>query len=257
MTDALFSQATRSFAAFTLVVLRLAGLSFLAPVFSHRSVPWRVRAVLAFALALVATPLVEVDHPLPDTVFEFAGLGIIELALGAALGMGVAIVLAAAQMSGALIDQQLGLPLDEHPEPDAGSAPLSRLLNLLGLAVFLAMGGHLLLVSALLDSFRAVPPGTAGSGVDLTGLLQDLVQQSLLLSVRMAAPVLAAMAAVGIASGILGRAVPQLPVLALAAPVRVLVGLAVLGLSLAGGAQWVMRSLPAAIETTAGSLSRL
>jgi flagellar biosynthesis protein FliR len=72
----------------------------------------------------------------------------------------------------------------------------------------------------------------------------DLVRQSLVLATHVAAPVLATMAVVGTAAGLVERALPRLNMLAVGLPVRMLVGLLVLGLSLSSIADLVDSTLP-------------
>jgi flagellar biosynthesis protein FliR len=174
--------------------------------------------------------------PVPRTLLDFVWLGLVELAVGLALGLGMTTMLSALLMAGSLIDQQLGLSTGEIFNPELGiNVGLSgQILHQLGLIAFLVAGGHVLLVSALLDTFQTLPVGYAWLSPPMFDVLSDLVHQSLVLAMQVSAPVLAVMALVGLALGFLGRALPHLNVLFVGIPVRTLVGLLVLGLSLGG-----------------------
>jgi flagellar biosynthetic protein FliR len=187
--------------------------------------------------------------PIPGHLLEYAWAGLTELAVGLALGLGVMTIFSSLQLAGWLIDQQLGLSLGELFNPDLGiNANLSgEILHQFGLAAFFIAGGHVQIVSALLDTFMSLPVGFAWIGPPVYELLAGLVHQSFALAIQVAAPVLATMALVGLALGFLGRTLPQLGAAALGAPVRLFVGLALLGLSLAGIGELLGAALPDAM----------
>jgi len=120
-------------------------------------------------------------------------------------------------------------------------------LHQLGLVVFLIVGGHHLIVSALVDTFQALPVGYAWVSPPALELLSNLVHQSLVLAIQISAPVMGMMAIVGLAMGFLGHTIPQLNVLVIGFPVRTLVGLLILGLALPGIAETLAHTLPGGI----------
>lgn len=250
----LLQAATGAFLAFTLVVTRMTGMVVLGPVFGHPHVPIQVRAFLVLALSLVITPVLVgtsfLTLPVPESLFEYAGLMVVELALGIALGLGVSTIISGLQMAGSLIDQQIGTSLGSvfNPQFQNDSSLSGELLNQLGLAVFLIAGGHLLMISALIDTFQALPVGYAWVSADLIELLSSFVHQSLVLAVQVSAPVMATMALVGLAIGFLGHSIPQLNVMVVGFPVRTLVGLLLLGLALPATAELLAQVLPGGIE---------
>ena len=85
-------------------------------------------------------------------------------AAGRCLGWGVTILFHAMTVAGELIGHTSGLSIAELFDPglEDNLPLLSRMLYLMALAVFLAIGGHRLVLGGLLDTFQAVPPGTAG-----------------------------------------------------------------------------------------------
>lgn len=184
--------------------------------------------------------------PLPKSVLEYAWLAIVEFAVGLSLGLGVMTVLSGVQMSGNLIDQQIGVSLGEifNPEFEVNASLSGQLLHQLGLMVFLIAGGHLLLVTGVLDTYQTLPVGYADVCPPVFDLLRDLVYQSLVLAVQISAPIMATMAVVGIAMGFLGHTIPQVNVLVVGFPVRTLVGLILLGVTFSGTADVMGRSLP-------------
>ena len=191
--------------------------------------------------------------PIPPTLVDYAWIVGGELALGVVLGLGVFTILSGLQLAGEMIDQQAGLALAEifNPGFGANGSITGTLLFWLGVAALLMMepvNGHLMLVSALVETFQTLPLGEAYVSLSAVELLRDLVHQSLVLAIQVAAPLLATMSLVALAMGYLGHTVPQINVLVVGFPVRVLVNLLVLGLSLSGAARVVVDVIPKVID---------
>lgn len=189
----------------------------------------------------------------PAGVLDFARGAVRELTLGFLLGLGVLIVLSALQLAGELIDQQSGLGLSEVFSPgfEMSASVSSQSLFLLGTAVFLVMepvGGHLLLIAALVETFQTLPVGEPFVVTPAIEFARDLVHQSLVLAVQLAAPMLATMSLVALATGYLGHSVPQVNVLVIGFALRALVNLLVLAVVVSGAARIVVDAVPQAID---------
>ncbi|HUG93444.1 MAG TPA: flagellar biosynthetic protein FliR [Planctomycetaceae bacterium] len=257
----LVEAAMLRFYALTLVLVRMSGLMLIGPVFGQPVVPANVRVFLAVALSvLVAPTLPDQEFPaLPGSVLEYAHVAAGELAIGLVLGLGVFIVLSGFLLAGELIDQQSGTLLGEvfNPGLDTSGSTTGQLLYLLAVTAFLTMtpvGGHLLMVSGLVETFQTLPVGQAWIATPAIELLRDLVHQSLVLGVQVAAPLLAAMSLVALTMGFLGHTVPQINVLVVGFPVRALVSLLVLAVTVSGAARAVVDLLPVVIDRLTAAL---
>jgi flagellar biosynthetic protein FliR len=195
----------------------------------------------------------------PQSLIAWSVLAIRELSFGFVLGLGMSIVFSGLQLAGELIDQQTGIGLSGvfNPGFDMDSGVSGQVLYLLGMMVFLTMPpmpGHLLVVSALLDTFQAIPIGEAWVTPSAVDLISDLVHQSLVLGIQVAAPVLVAMSFTALTMGFLSHTVPQINVLNLGFPIRALINLFILSLSLSGAAYLLIELIPAAIDRLQWSL---
>lgn len=189
----------------------------------------------------------------PHDLLAWGIAGVRELTFGFVLGLGLTIVFSGLQLAGELIDQQTGIGLSGvfNPGFDMSAGVSGQALYQLGVIVFLTMppiSGHLLMISALLDTFQVVPVGEAWVGQSAVDLMSDLVHQSLVLGIQVAAPVLVAMAFTALTMGFLGHTVPQINVLNLGFPVRAIINICVLSLSLAGTAYLLIELIPVAIQ---------
>lgn len=189
----------------------------------------------------------------PKTLTELLRDIFTEFTLGFLLGLGVTVFLSGLQLSGQLIDQQLGLEFGAVVNPDlqGGVSISSQTFFLLGgvcLLVMAPLNGHLMMLSALFETFEAMPVGDAFLFTEAHILFTELVQKSLLLAVQVAAPIMATMGLVTISMGFLGHSVPQINQLVVGFPVRSLAGMLVLSLTLSGTGRYVVDSVPAVIN---------
>ena len=230
-----------TFVLFTLVLSRVSGLMMTAPIYGTQDIPVQVRALFAVAISLLVFPSQwGVSVPDPENLVWYLVLVGSELAVGAALGWGVTIFFSGLEVAGQLIDQVSGLTMAEIFDPTQGTnvSIISRLLNLVALAVFVVIGGHRLVMTGLLDTFQAMPAGSVAMNTQIGPMLVTLVAQCFELGVRAAAPVIASLLLANLVLGLIARALPQLNVLAVGFGINVLLALGILGISI-GSAVWL------------------
>lgn len=208
--------------------------------------------IVATRSNVVAVPAFSSLFVAPATLTELLGDIVAEFSLGFLLGLGVTVFLSGLQLAGQLIDQQLGLEFGSVVNPDlqGGASITSQSFFLLGgvcLLVMAPLNGHLMMLSALFETFEAMPVGDAFFFSEPHVLFTELVQKSLLLAVQVAAPVMATMGLVTISMGFLGHSVPQINQLVVGFPVRSLAGMFVLTLILSGTGRYVVDSVPTVI----------
>ena len=214
--------------AFALALFRMTGLFVSAPLFSGREVPREVKLGLGILVTFLILPLVPVrEGDLPRNLGSAAACAAAELAAGLTLGFLASMLFSAFQLAGQHIGQQMGIALADVIDPfSENEVPIiGQFQNGLALLLYVAAGGHRLLVGAAAESFRTVPLG----GFRVTPALVDqLVSASgriLELSFQIAAPVLAALFLSTVALGFVSRAVPQINVFLLSFPIQIGLGL--------------------------------
>ncbi len=204
-----------------------------APALSAPGLDLRIRLILAAALASILAPALGPGLVAPMRWDALAQACLAEVVVGAALGWSAALVVAGARQAGEIVGAQAGLSPAALFDPDAGDdlTPLGHLYGLVALATFLALDGPLALVRGLAESYDVLPAGGPALSAETVRLAFGRVGSALELSLRAAAPVAVALALAGTALGLLGRAAPSLPLVALSLPVRAALGVA---LALAG-----------------------
>jgi flagellar biosynthesis protein FliR len=210
-------------------------LVWTAPALSAPGVDIRIRLILAATLAAILAPALGPSLTVPDDWSALARGCLVELLVGAALGWSAGLVVAGARQAGEIVGAQAGLSPAALFDPDAGDelTALGHLYGLIALAAFLTLDGPLALVQGILESYQALPAGSATLSTDTAALAFGRVGSALVLSLQAAAPVALALALAGLALGLLGRAAPSLPLMALTLPVRAALGVALALLGLA------------------------
>jgi len=231
------------FIVFVLVLTRISGLVMTAPILGSRSVPTRIRGLLAVALAMIVTPLYW-DHqvPPPGNVIELTLMLAREGVLGLLLGMSVQILFSGLQLTGQIIGQMSGMSLADVFDPtfDQSVPIFAQLLDTMSLSFFIALGGHRLLIRALMETFRWRPPGVHDLPTGIVAALNDVVHQSFLLGIRAGAPVMVALLMSLLVLGLISRTLPQLNVIAVGFSLNSMVMMVTLALSL-GAIAWVLQ----------------
>jgi len=218
-----------------LVVARVAGVVLVAPVFSEPAVPIRLRLFLSAAIGLAVVGRLAQPAGMPSNWFELAvGVGC-EVSVGAAIGYAARLVFAGVELGAMHVAQQMGVGLAEAYDPQAEepSGAVRRLLGMLALVIFLAIGGHRDLIVAVLRTFDAVPLMGFAPGQALLSMVVGLLGASFALALKVAAPVLIALLLATVALGLLQRTAPQFHIFSTGFPVSVMLGLLVLAAALA------------------------
>lgn len=171
------------------------------------ALPIRVRVAVAVALAAAAWPQAAAAVRPGPSAFAVVG----EVVVGLGLGLVVAATCAAAAWAGGIIGSVAGLAWadDFTPDGDAQSAGLARLAWWLGLAGFLAAGGHLAVVAGLIDSFQALPVGVGPAAI--TDRVVAAAGSAVHLALSLAGPALAAVTAFHVAAAICLRTIRLVP----------------------------------------------
>lgn len=231
------------FLLFTFVLARVGGLIAIAPIFGGRSVPIRIRAYLAVAIAALITPLQSAalfDEPkaLPAYAVIMAG----ELIVGLLLGLGVKILFTGIQLAGQIISQLSGMALADVIQPgfDIRVPVMSQFLLYVTMAAFVILGGHRMVMAALLDTYQAMPPGGGGLSRPAVDMLVTIVTQSFVLGIRAAAPTMTALLLSTLVMGLISRTLPQINILAVGFGLNAMIALGLLALSL-GAVTWMFQ----------------
>ena len=209
-----------------LLFLRIGAVMALLPAFGERSVPVRVRLVLAIAFTVVLAPGIA-----PRLAALAAGsdgivaLGGVEVVAGLAVGIVLRLLVLALQMAGTIAANVTSLShifggTSVDPQP-----AMAHLMVVGGLALATMAGLHVKAAEAMLLSYELFPPGQLIPAPDLAFWGTRQVSRAFMLAFSLAAPFVLVAVIYNLALGAINRAMPQLMVAFVGAPAITMAGL--------------------------------
>ncbi len=244
------------------VALRLGILFGLLPLLSARTVPVLWRLALAVAMAAAVAPTLPLPAGAAADLLDWravAGEAVTSAVAGALLAFAVAIPFAAVQFAGEIVSMQMGFSLLRAFDPTSGTqmSAVSQLYYLLAVILFFTLDAHHVVLAALVDSFRILPP-FGGLAADagawhVVGRFSAFFRVGL----QIAAPCIIVLLLVSAAMGVLVKTVPQLNILIVGLPIKIAVGLAAVGFSLVFFNEIFAGLLGSMAEEMAGALGAL
>ena len=254
-------------AKFILILTRVGGTFLSTPVFSSGGFLTKPKVLFAILLTVVLFPVIQITppagfwrpsvfrsaRPLPTVLWSrrrclppiptlagfwrpsvFVLLVLSELAVGMLMGMVFNFIFAGIQLAGHVMGFEIGFSLVRSIDPltNVETVVMSVLWNLIALVLFMTINGHHLIIQTFIHSYQVMPVGTFSLNHNGVMLLMSLSGSIFVIGVQLAAPVLVVVGIVDIIIGLIGRAAPQVQILLIAFPLKILTGLFAAGLSL-------------------------
>ncbi len=211
-----------------LVSMRLFGAIALAPGLGSMAIPTGSRVILALTLSALFSMQVGVQNALASLdIGALAGLAVLELLVGAIIGLAIMIPVLAVSSAGDLVGMAMGIGFSVSVDPVSGNSATvaSRLYGAIAALAFLAAGGPTVLMRVIGGTFLSIPLG-APSFANLWTLVAALGAQFFSLMTRVAAPpVIAALLAQSVV-GLIGRTSPALNIFSIGFGIALTIGLA-------------------------------
>jgi flagellar biosynthetic protein FliR len=207
--------------------LRVLALFSSLPVLSQRSVPVRLRVALAFLIAVCAQATLP---PAPVVALDSSTamlLVVQQLVIGISLGFAVRIVFAAVEFAGELIGLQMGLNFAGFFNPMSGgqATPMSNFFGISVAWLFIVMGGHLILITAVVKSFDAFPVGPEPFAFLRAVQPQVWGAEVFSLGLWIALPLVGMLLFTNLVLGVISRVAQQMNIFAIGFPITLGVGL--------------------------------
>jgi flagellar biosynthetic protein FliR len=218
-----------------LIFGRIGAVLLMLPGVGESYVPPRIRLSLALVISLALWPVVSGSLPgLPETLGGMAGWIIREVIVGLMIGALLRSFMTALSTAGEIVALQTTLSFAQTANPMQAQpgTTIAAFLMLLGTTLIFATNTHHLFIAGLVGSYELIAP----AGPLLTGDFATLAIRTLgdafMLGVQLSAPVLVFALIFNLASGLVGRVMPQFQVFFAAAPLSIILGLSVFALSL-------------------------
>jgi flagellar biosynthesis protein FliR len=214
-------------AAFLLTFARVGTMVMLLPGVGEMSVPSRVRLTMALVLTAILLPahqkayVVDLKAIGPVLVVLFQ-----ELVVGAVLGLTARLAIAALQVAGSVVAQQLGLGFVTAVDPTQNQQGLlvGNFLTVLGVTLIFATDLHHLVIAGLNDSYLIFQPGEMPIVGDVAQHITHVIATSFRIGIQLSAPFLVFGLLFNLGLGVLSRLMPQMQVFFIGLPLSILLG---------------------------------
>ncbi|MED3623985.1 flagellar biosynthetic protein FliR [Neobacillus thermocopriae] len=214
--------------SFLLIFVRITSFMVSAPIFSGRQLPAQYKIGLSTILSLLCVGLVDEPNLSSLPLWELALLILKEIFVGITIGLSTGILFYSVQMAGSLLDIQIGFFMANLFDPtfETNTQLTGRLKNMLAILVMLSIDGHHLLIQGILASFdwislTAIIPSWMDGKVST--FILDCFKQMFMIGFMMALPIIGTLFIVDVALGIISRTVPQMNIIAIAPPIKILI----------------------------------
>jgi flagellar biosynthetic protein FliR len=192
----------------------------------------------------------------PTDPLALGGLVIEGMLVGLGFAFSLAVLMAAIESAGSMIDVISGFSYGSLINPVSGetSAVMARFYSLVGTLVFLVIGGDAWTLRGLDRTFQLVPLTSGPRLSSLIGGAEQVFGTVFAAALELAAPVLVALLITDVAFGVVSRVVPQLNVFAVGFPTKVGVAMLVVGAALPFTANWISNQLSVSVGAALGAL---
>jgi flagellar biosynthetic protein FliR len=208
-----------------LLTVRIAAILLLTPVLYAMAMPLPVRVLVVVALAcIVALPFGAAPAvPVPDRT-ALLGAVLREAVVGATLGLGILMAFGGFVLAGRLVDVQAGFGIAQVFDPltRARVPILSAVFGLLAALFFFLVDGHHALLRGIAYSVERFPVGGGWPQGAAAGPVARQAAALFALGFALAAPIVLGLLLVEFVLGVVARNLPQMNMLVLGIPVKIL-----------------------------------
>ena len=215
---------------FELVLMRVTGFIAANPLFGRNNYPNMVKAGFIMVLSVFVWSMADTAVTPPATLIELVVRLLLEFGVGITLAFVMRVFFTVVQVGGEVLDAQMGLNMAQVYDASSqiNMTVTASLLNVLMVLTFFAENGHYTLLRIFLSSGEVVPYGTATLGQAVASGVAEVFLSYMVLSLKLAFPILAAELLGELGMGILMKAIPQINAFVINIELKVIIGLLLL-----------------------------
>jgi flagellar biosynthetic protein FliR len=217
------------FEVFLLILVRITAFVYVAPFFSLRNVPQKVKVGFSLFFSLILFQIVpgQIQY---SGVIGFATLIISELMVGLIVGFFTNVSYYILSFAGSMMDMEIGFSMVNELDPVSNiqTTITSNYYSYIVMLMMLVTNLHHYLIQAVADTFKVIPIGAAKFRPDLYLLMLQFIKDYFIIGFRIVLPVFAGMLIVNSILAILAKIAPQLNMFVIGLQLKVFVGLLIL-----------------------------
>jgi len=218
-----------------MVLLRISSFFMSIPIFFPRPTPRMARVGFCVIFTFLVLPGVNYENvKLINNNTALIIFAVAEVITGLTLGYITKFCFFSAQMAGQLMDFQVGFSMMSMFDPISNEnvTLLGRLLYWFSMVMFFVVDGHHMLIRAIIDSFSVINIGKFILSQQSSMMMVKIFTEFFTLGLKIAIPIILIIIITDLSMGLVSRTVPQLNVMILGMPIKILVGLSCFALVL-------------------------
>ncbi|MDI6751887.1 MAG: flagellar biosynthetic protein FliR [bacterium] len=216
------------FEKFLLVLARISGLFFTAPLFSSPNIPYPIKAGLILLISLVVAPISIgfIGNP-PENMMSLAILVTSEILIGLLIGLFAQFIVSLFTISGEFYSVPMGFAISNVYDPmsEVEQPVIGQLIGLFGLLVFVTIGGPQTILYAVINSFKSVSLFSFSQANIISVSVIELFCKMFTTALKIAIPMVAVLFLVNLSLGLLSKAAPLINVMVVGFPITIIAGL--------------------------------
>lgn len=235
---------------FLLILTRVSCFVFIAPFFSIKNTPARIRiGISIFTAALLYQTLSPADAVIYDSVMEYALIVTKEAMAGLIIGLGAYICTSIVNFAGSIADMEIGLSMVTlwDPATQQNSSITGVFYQYVLTMMLIASGMYRYLFGALADTFTLIPVNGVVFRTDsLLSTVITFMSDYIIIGFRIVLPVFCVILIMNAILGVLAKVSPQLNMFSVGIQLKIVVGLGVMFFSasmLSGIADFIFQEM--------------
>ncbi|MDR3210302.1 MAG: flagellar biosynthetic protein FliR [Planctomycetota bacterium] len=221
-----------AFIVFGLILVRCGCIVLFSPFFASELFPGLLRIFFigGFSLLMIPTAARTAEIPRYLDLIQIGILVMQEFTLGMAIGFLASLVFSGIQLAGEIAGQQIGFSMANVVDPLTNvDVPLLGFMNMnIAMLLFIMGNLHLVIIYIVGKSYEFVGIGTMMPEVVLDPLLRMTLieaQRIFSLGLQLAIPISLVMLLNSVVEGFITKTMPQMHIMVLGVPLRVVLGL--------------------------------
>jgi flagellar biosynthesis protein FliR len=219
---------------FFLALTRIMAIIIQVPILGGRSVPNNIKLGLGLMLTIVMIPW----QPLPSTaeaipLIEFSTKIFTELLIGTLAGFAAVLTFSAIEIAGNIMGVASGFSAGQilNPAMEGSGSSMDQIFIVTAMLIFVVTNAHHSFLLGLQRTFVVLPINSPLPDFSLDRLL-DLTKSLIAVGIQLAFPVMGTLLLTDLTMGMIAKVAPQVHVFFLGVPLKIGIGLLVLGLAL-------------------------
>lgn len=216
---------------FILILVRVTSLFMVSPIFGKRNLPSIFKIGFSCMIAVILVNIVNIPASVNlNSMYDFTLVVLKEFIVGVILGYISFLIFTSIYLAGQLIDTQIGFGIVSVIDPLTNiQVPLTaNFYYALAMVIFFTINGHHMLIEALAKSFDIIPIGTAVLSNTIIPQMVKILEYMFIIGFKISVPIIAAILLTDVVLGILARTMPQMNVFMVGLPLKIIVGLIVI-----------------------------